>query len=253
MSIVSGSMNAVMSSNATEDAANLQAQASAAATAEQRAAREQARQYMDPYYQQGLAYQNQLASKLPGLMTPYTMDMYKQSPEYQNQLLATQQAQDAIMAQRAATGQAGGGGALLALQNAAQQQAQLGYQTGLADYWSQNLNQYNMLAPLAASGQNAAVLQGGIATNAANALANTMQQGAAQQGQYKSLAGQQLGQGIANIGQQALGAYGAYNQYQLMQQYLNSGTGTTSLASIPAMELSTPSIAEGLDTAYLAL
>lgn len=221
-----GLAGSAMSAGAASDAASTQAAASDRAVAEQQAAREQARQYMEPYYQQGLDYQKQMAQLMPLWMTPYNMDMYKQSPEYQNQLLATKKAQEGILAQAAASGRYGGGAIDLALQQAAQEQAQLGYQQGLADYWTQGINAYNMLSPYVASGQNAAALQGGTATNMANAIAGTMQAGGAQQAAYQQAAGNAWGQGLAGVGNQIMGGIGAYNQSQMFDKYLNSMSNT---------------------------
>jgi len=177
-------------------------------------------QNMAPYLQQGLQYQNQLASQMPGLTQQYGYSQYLNSPEYMNAMQTAQTGQQNMLAQGAATGMLGSGNMASGLQSNALNTAQQGYSQGLSDYWGQNQNVYNMLSPLSAAGQNAAAGLGGMSQQSANALSNnTMAGGAAQTASQQntlntlSTAGNQ-------VGNQIMGAIGNANQNNLYQQYL---------------------------------
>ena len=242
MSILSGSMQAVMGSDATTEAAQTQAAAADRAAAVQQQMYDETVARMSPYYQQGLAYQTELAGRMPSLTRPYSLDAYRASPEYANQMLAMQQARDTLTAQGAASGMYGGGTWGAAMQQRANELAQQGYTQGLQDYWGQNMNIYGMYQPLVASGQNAAANLAAQGANVANQLSNIYQQGAAQQGAYQSLAGQQFGAGMGRVGAGAGElAKGAWNYFtQSAAPYAYQGT----MVELAAPAYSGPTVTE---------
>ena len=236
MSVVSG----VMGAQATEAAAQTQADATAQAAAVQQRMYNETVGRMDPYYQQGLKYQENLAGMMPRLTKQYDLAAYQASPEYANQVLAAQQARDAMSAQGAASGMYGGGTWGTEMQRRASEIAQQGYGQGLQDYWGQNMNIYGMYQPLVASGQNAAANLAAQGAAVANQLSNIYQQGAAKEGAYQSLAGQQMGQGIGTTaGQLGQGLWNYLNQPS-GPSYSSAFLNSISPAAAPSLGAAAP-------------
>jgi hypothetical protein len=210
-----------ISSDASKSAANTQAQSAANASQLQQNMFNTTQANLSPYMQRGNAYSQQLQNQMGSLTAPYTEAMYQNSPGYQNQMIANQQGQNALLAQGAAGGSLGSGNMASALQHNQQQNAQQGYQQGLQNYNGQNLQTYNMLANQSAQGQNAAVGLGGLSAQVGSQIGNNMI------GAGNAIAQGQIGQanafsnGITGATNQLTSGVGAYYQNQLYQQYLN--------------------------------
>ena len=187
-------------------------------------------QNLAPYMQQGLQYQNSLSQQMPGLTKQYDYSQYLNSPEYMNAMAASQQGQQNMLAQGAASGMLGSGNMASGLQANAMQNAQQGYSKGLSDYWGQNQNVYNMLAPLAASGQNAAAGLGGLSQQTANSLSNNTMAGMTGANAANTNGANNLMNGISSAGNstgnQIAGGIGAYNQNSLYSNYLSNMNGS---------------------------
>ncbi len=107
--------------------------------------------WLSPYnyqtYNQGPEQQsiNALMGSLgPQYIKTYGMSDYLNSPEYQLQLLAQKKFADSLGGKLSATGGYGSGTAANQLQQNALDSALAGYQTGLSDYSSQNINNFNI-------------------------------------------------------------------------------------------------------------
>jgi hypothetical protein len=186
-SLISGGMQA----NAARDAANIQAQAGAAAQANVLAAGQQGAEQYAPYQGVGTNAISALNTNMPYLTSQFSnKDLNAQlAPNYAFQL---QQGQQANSAASNATGGMVGGNALQALNTFNQGYAQNAYQNAFSNYSSNQTNLYNKLSGLTGIGQAGA-------TGAANAMIGT-------------------GTNIANITQgvgnaQAAGTIGAANAY----------------------------------------
>ncbi len=215
-----GIAGAVISSDASKSAAQTQAQSAANASQLQQNMFNTTQANLSPYMQRGNAYGQQLQNQMGSLTAPYTEAMYQNSPSYQNQMIANQQGQNALLAQGAAGGMLGSGNMASSLQSNALNNAQLGYQQGLQNYNGQNLQTYNMLANQSAQGQNAAVGLGGLSAQVGSQIGQNVI------GAGNALAQGQIGQanainsGISAVGNAFTGASNQYNQNQLYNQYL---------------------------------
>lgn len=150
----------------------------------------------------------------------YGMAQYLNSPEYQNMMLQMQQSTGSTQAGAAAAGNYGSGNMANALQRNSANIASQGYSTGLNDWQNQRALNYNMLAGL--SNPNV-VMQVGNAGNTMAANAGSQQIGAAQGIAGTMMQGyQNSNNAMSNVGNQLMGAYGAYNQNQMYQNYLNN-------------------------------
>ena len=210
----------------SSDQANAQLQAQMSAQQLQWKEFQQAQQNMAPWVQSGASNLNRLntAMQTGGPLDPmaqYTMQNYLASPEYQVMQQQMQQSTGATQAGAAAAGNYGSGNMANALQRNAANIGMQGYTTGLQDWQNQRNTGYNMLAGLANPQAAQQISQMGINTgqNIGNQqmqlganLANTMQQG------YQN---QQNAYG--NISNQLMGAYGAYQQNQMYQNYQDGG------------------------------
>jgi hypothetical protein len=215
-----------LQADAAQHAADVAAQAAAANTALQTKIYEETKTRMQPFVEAGTAAQTQLNNKLPSLTTPYSLDMYNASPENQVQLAAAKKQQDALKAGAAKGGGYGSGNMAMALQDNAQQNALLGYQTGFQDYWGQNNNIYNMYSNESARGQNAAAGLGTTGANFATAVGNQNTAAANAQGTASNQQGAAYAGAAGSVGNYAgnvaSGYYNAENKNALANQW---GTG----------------------------
>ena len=206
-------------SQGAQGAANTQAAASRQAQATQQGQWEQTQRNMAPYLRQGVAAQNQLASRLPSLTSNYSLQSYLNSPEYAAQMAATQRQSNQLMASANASGMYGSGNMASALTSNAQNQAMQGYGQGLQDYLAQNQSAYNMLANQASAGQNAAAGLGSMGSNVANNISglqvgagNSLAQGQAGVADVNSALASDLSR-RASEGLTTFGQSNAWNNY----------------------------------------
>ena len=220
LTVASPIVAALINSKAASDAAKTQADAQNNATQLQRDMWGQTTTNMKPYLEQGGRYSKTLEGMMPDLTKKYDMEAYLASPEYQVAMAAAKRQQESLASGAAAKGAYGSGNMANALQDNAQYNALQGYGQGLNDYWSQNMNAYNMYSPLAASGQNAAANLGGMSQSAANQIGTgiTGAGNATAQGQTGSATA--IGQGIQGASNALLGVYGANQTQQNFQDWL---------------------------------
>jgi hypothetical protein len=235
MSVVSG----IMGANATEDAAETNADATDASIAEQRRQFNTTQENMKPWLTSGTDAVNRLSSGLqPGgqfASTPtfqFDPSKVQTDPGYDFRM---KQGVNAITAAGAAAGNLGSGNLGVALQNYGQdlgsQEYGAAYQRAYGsqmDAFNSNLNaqnnQFNRLSGVAGTGQTAATQLGAAGMQMAQGVGNTLIQGAANQGNIR-MAGAANQSNIMNSGiQTGVNAYGAYNQNQQYQNYLNNGS-----------------------------
>lgn len=188
-SVGSSAIGAISQSKAAGKAADAQTQASAAAIAEQRAAREEMRRLLEPYVAAGgPALQAQLAAL--GLGGPEAQRAFvaqqEQSPIFQ---ALARQGEEAILQQASATGGLRGGNTQGALAQ---------FRPAMLNQFLEN--QYAKLGGMTALGQQSAAGVGtsglGVATNIGQLLG---QQGAAQAGRAMAQ-GQAWGNFASNLG-----------------------------------------------------
>ena len=231
-SIIGGSViSSVIGGNAAQNAASTQANAANNASATQLQMFNQTQQNLQPFMQEGQGAVSQLmkgtqpgGSLMPASYTPYQAPSFQGSPEYQNMMLAQQQA---INASQNASSISGGENSnnLKGLLNWSQQNANQGYGQYLSDQTT-NLNNYiNQFL----TGNNATTQQ----FNTLNTVAGNSQNAAAGLGALSTQVGQQIGNNMIGAGNaQAAGQIGVanaitggltggYNAY-VQQQYLNA-------------------------------
>lgn len=220
--------SSMSASGSAADATQEQANAASSSLALQKYEFDQQRADMQPWMASAGNNLNRMnAATAPGgSLDPtatYGMAEYLNSPEYKNMMLQMQQSTGATQAGSAAAGNYGSGNMANALQSNAANIASQGYSTGLNDWQNQRALNYNMLAGL--SNPNV-VMQVGNAGNTMAANAGAQQIGAAQGIAGTMMQGSQNQQNAyGNIGNQLMGAYGAYNQNQLWLDYQNGGGG----------------------------
>lgn len=212
MSLISGTVGAVLGSDATESASNTAASAQNAATEAQERIYEKQREDFEPYRQIGIK-----------AIDPYEKMLYggydmKESPAAQYQL---EQGTKALNRSLAARGLSGSG-------NAAQRLTELSSGIAASDYQ----NQYNRLADALKVGTGASSAM----SQASNQYGNAVQQGATNIGNIAQNAGNAraslysgLGGASANTASTALKAYQLYNQYgagEAAGSAAGSGVGT---------------------------
>ena len=207
-----GLVGSMIQGNASQKAAQTQADANARAQDQLLATGQQASQQYAPYTQLGQTGVNALSQNIPYLTNQFSnQDLNAQlAPNYAFQL---QQGQGATNAANNATGGMVGGNALKGLQDYTQNFAQGAYQNAFNNYQAQQTNIFNRLSGIADLGRLAATgtanAQLGIGTNIAQLSQGIGQtQAAGQMGQANALAG-----GVSGAGNAAL-LYGLMNQNQ---------------------------------------
>lgn len=176
---VVGGIGAYMGSQASQNAANTQANAANNAAGLSYAEFQQQQANEQPYLQAGDGALSTLQQDMPSLNAAFTTQDFQQSPGYQWQL---QQGLNAINSSSAARGLANSGGTMASLNNYAQGAANTDYQQAFNNYETQNSNTFNHLASVAGLGQTAVAGSnqaaqtagsqiGGAITGAANAQA----------------------------------------------------------------------------------
>lgn len=236
-SVVSG----YMGSEASQGAADTQAQSAREATAAQQAMFNQTQQNVAPWLQAGQGALSQLVSGtqpggalMPTQYTPFTMDQFRSSPGYQFQM---QQGQNAL------TNAASLSGGM----NSNNLKGLLGYSQGLAgqDFQTQ-LNNYMQQFQLGNQGRQQEFAN--LSTLSQGGLGAGLQQGQIGANVGQSIGGNIIGAGNARAAGQigsanalGQGISGAYNQY-LQQQFMNP--------SNQAQNLYAPAIDSGASAAY---
>ena len=175
---------------------------------------------------------------MPQSYTPYTMDMFKNSPEYQ--LTQNNQA-DAITGAENRSSLGGGANSnnMKSLMNWTQGNSMSGYSTGLNDYMSQFMTgnqaraqQFGTLQTAAGSGQNAAAGLGALSANVGQIV-----------GQNIIGAGNAQAAGTMGITNAAAGGIGqGYNQW-LQSQYMNNQNFDPTMLSSNGINPNTGNIA----------
>ena len=231
MSLISGTIGAVMGSDATESAANTQAQATRDASQIQMDMFNRQVDIMKPWTDSGASNLNRLntAMQSGNQLDPskrYGMADFQGSPEYQVMMQQIKDSSSATQAGAAAAGLYGSGNMATALQKNAANIALQGYGTGLQDYQAQNTLAYNQLAGLAnpSAAQQVATYAGNTGVN----VGNNMISGAAAQASGIIGGANALQGGLrsaSGAGQSALAQYLNYNNSQnaLNQYYDNLG------------------------------
>ena len=207
-----------MSSNASESAAQTQANSANAATQAQLQMYNQNVQRLSPWTNAGSSALGSLQGMMPQLTQQFGAAQYQQSPGYQWQL---GQGTQAITDAASATGGVNSGNTLKAL---------MGYGQGLANqdfYQAQNAYQnwqnqtYNMYSGLSNTGANAAGQTAGIGTQVGQSVGNNMI------GAGNALAAGQVGS--ANAIGNSLSSVGNLGLYAQM----NGGFGSGGMPNIP--------------------
>jgi len=208
---------------ASNRAANTQSDAANNATAAQQGMFGTTQQNLQPYMEAGRAPLAQLVSGtqpggdlMPQSYTPYDIEKFKASPEYQ---IMMQQNAEALNASQNASSLSGGANSnnMKSLMGWTQGNAVNQYQTGLSNYLQQFLTgnqakaqQFGTYQTLAGMGQNAAAGLGDIGTKVGGQI-----------GENIIGAGNAQAAGTVGVGNAITGAMGqGYNSW-LQQQYLN--------------------------------
>lgn len=223
MSVISGSMGAVMGSEATEEAASQSASAQNNATAAQERIYQQQRADFEPYRQVGLGAIPMLQDAVTGTWRP------NESPAAKYQL---EKGNTALMRALGARGQAGGGGAAIKL-------ADLSKNVAASDYQ----DQYNRLLDLVKIGTGASSATGA----AAQTLSNAYGVGAANLGNIYNQAGANRASLYSGMGNASANTFGTgLRAYQYGQQAgwwgggsgaAASGAGSSAAGSVGEAEL----------------
>lgn len=236
MSVVSGIMNA----NATEDAAEMNAEASADAVAEQRRQFNLTQENLKPWLTSGTDAVNRLNDGLqPGgrfADTPtfqFDPSKVQTDPGYDFRM---KQGVNAITAAGAAAGNLGSGNLGTALVGYGQELGSQEYQNAYARQYGQQMDAFNSqlnaqnttfnrLSGVAGTGQTTATQLGAAGMVMAQGVGNTLMQDAANQGNLALQGAQNVSNSIGSGLQTGINAYGAYRQNQLYNNYLNNGAG----------------------------
>lgn len=216
-SLISG----MLSSNASQDAANTQAGAANAATQAQLDMYNQNVQRLSPWTNAGASALGTLTGMLPSLTQPFSAAQFQQSPGYQWQL---GQGLQAIQDSASATGGVNSGNTLKALMGYGQGLANQDYYNALNAYTNWQNQAYNMYSGLSNTGANAAGQTAGLGASTANAIGQNMI------GAGNARAAGQVGSSNALTGM--IGNLGNLGLYAQMQGGLGGSGGA--LPNIPS-------------------
>jgi len=215
MSVVSGVTQAIMGSEASEDAAEMQANASSYAAKLQNDQWEKTNAQLKPWREAGTAAINRLG---PGVQPGGEFDSFTYSdmtadPGYAWRL---QQGIDSLLASGAAAGNFGSGNMGAALVNYGQNMGSNEY----ANAYGRWQDQFNRLAQVAGVGQNAVNTTGSMGAEAANAIGNQYINAAnSQAAGIINSANATIG-GIGNASNQLASGVNTYLNYQKQQSAL---------------------------------
>jgi len=234
-----GIYSANQAADAAGDATAANSRAAADATALQKYQFDIQQDNMKPWLTAGTGAVNQLNTGLqPGgqFATAPASFQFDQSkvamdPGYDFRM---KQGVNALTAAGAAAGNLGSGNLGVALQNYGQELGSQEYQNAYARQYGQQMDQYNSglnaqntlfnrLSGVAGTGQVAAGQIGAAGMGMANNVGNIATQTAALNGNIGMQSAQQQGNLLGGIAQTGINAYGAYNQNQMYQNYLNGG------------------------------
>lgn len=163
---------ALISSSASQNAANTEAGAANAANGLTTNMFNTEEANAKPWLTAGQNALGELQTDLPSLDAPFTMQDFQESPGYQFQL---NQGLQAMQRSAAAKGMLNSSGTQQNLNNYAQGAANTDYQQALQNYLSQNQQKYNMLSGISNQGLSAASLTNSAAQNTTNNIsANTI-------------------------------------------------------------------------------
>ena len=185
---------------------------------------------MAQYQQQLQAYNTGQAnwSKDPNfgsLLTPFSKTNWQTDPGYQFRI---GEGARGVENSAAAKGGFFSGNTGVALDQYNQDFASNEYNNVYNRYNMDQTNVFNRLSGLAGTGQQATSTTASLGANAAGNVGNYLMSGAQTAGQDYIAAGNAMASGLQGIGNQALGAYGAYNQnknYQSLLALLQQGGG----------------------------
>jgi hypothetical protein len=202
-SLISG----IMGSNAAEDAANTQANASNNATAFQKYMYEQNVQRLQPWQNAGQNALNNLTGLVGSngangpLTTPFSAQQYQQSPGYQWQL---GQGTQAIMNNASSLGGVNSGNTLKALMGYGQGLANQDYYQAQGAYQNWQNQVYNMNSGISNTGVNAAGQSAGLGANLGTQVGNNMMSAGAARAAGQVGSANALSGTVNNIGNYAL-------------------------------------------------
>lgn len=215
---------ALLSANASQNAASTEAGAAGQATALDQSMFNTEQANAAPYLASGTAALNTLNADMPSLTAPFTMQDFQQAPGYQFQL---NQGLQAMQRSAAAKGMLNSVGTQQNLNNYAQGSANQDYQQALQNYMGQNQQTYNMLMGqsqqgLQATGMSNAAAQGFASTASGNMIGAANAQAAGQVGTANAISSG-IGTGV--------NAYQSNNLLQQLQQqqFQNGAYGSAPL------------------------
>jgi hypothetical protein len=219
---------AIISSNASKDAAQTQADAANQATNAQLQMYQQQRQDQMPYTQAGYGALSQLQN--PNFQHNFGAADFQEDPAYQFDL---QQGQQALERSAAAKGGLMSGGTLKDLTSYAQGQASNEYQNAYNRFTNNQTNQFNRLASVAGIGQTANGMNAAANTNTSNQIGNNITGAGNARGAAQIAGGQAWGNTLSSLGS---GGANTWMQYQMMnrlapQQYGPPGSNFGSFAN----------------------
>jgi hypothetical protein len=225
-----GIASGLIGANASSNAANEQAQAAAAATAEQQREFGIEQTNAAPYLAAGTQALGTLQGDMSSLNAPFTAADYQESPGYQFQL---QQGEGAMQASAAARGLSLSTGTMAGMNNYAQGAANTDYQQAFNNYQTQNAATYNHLAGVAGLGQTAVGQTNAAAQNAGNNISSNIIGAGNAQAAGTVGSANAIGGAINGAGQTGMNTW-------LMQQILGqqkTGTPITNagMTGVPAM------------------
>lgn len=215
MSVVSGITQAVMGSEATEDAAEIQASASNYAADLADKQWKTTNEQLAPWREAGTAAINRLGAgvKSGGEFDQFTYNDMTADPGYAWRL---QQGIDSLMASGTAAGNYGSGNLGAALQSYGQNMASNEY----ANAYSRWNDQFNRLAQIAGVGQSAVNTTGTFGADAANTIGSQYVNAANAQAAGTINSANAIIGGIGNTSNQAMSGLGTYLKYQQQQSAL---------------------------------
>jgi hypothetical protein len=232
--ILGGVGGAIISSNATKDAAEMQAAAANHATDVQQSAFNTIQQNQKPWLDAGAAALPQLSSMAANAPS-FTAQDFKNNmdPGYQFNL---QQGLDAIQRSAAARGGLQNGGTLKALSGYAQGQASNEYQNAYSRFMNNQNTQFNRLSSIAGLGQtaNGQLAQSGMEN--AGALGSIGMSGANAQGAASIAGGQMWGNTLSSLGGQI--GNNAMSASMMNRLFPQGGAGMGSMGGIGSTNLS---------------
>jgi hypothetical protein len=166
---------ALISSNASQNAAGTEADAANRASDTQMNMYNLSRQDMQPWIESGRNALSTLNQQMPELTRSFSMADFQNDPSYQFNL---QQGQQAIERSAAARGGLNSGGTMKSLAQYSQGLASQDYNNAFNRFQTDQSNRFNRLQSLATNGQAAQTGQNALGAQTAAAVGNNMQNAA---------------------------------------------------------------------------